>query len=933
MRLSFIFPTALWLFTLLVPLWWLALAVPRRLSTPRFWASLLARTALAGTLIFAMAGAQLIWPTDRLTTVFLIDSSDSMSPSARGQAEAFVQDALKAMRPDDQAAVVVFGENALVERAPSDATTLGKLSSTPVAARTNIQDAMQLGLALLPADSEQRLVLLSDGGENQGNALEGASLAAARGVPISFVDFNTAGAGPEALVSALDAPTNVRAGAQFDLVATVESTVAQPARLSLFGDDTLLQARDVQLQPGSNTFRLAVTAAGQGFQRYRAHIDPSLDFRQQNNEAATLVHVAGPPRILLVEGQPGEGSNFKDALSAAQMSADLIAPSKLPEDIAGLSDYDAVVLINVPAQALPARAAANLPIYVRELGRGLVMVGGDHSYGVGGYGATPIEQALPVYMDVRDRQERPDLALVFVIDKSGSMDACHCSGPNRQTARSFEGGPRKVDIAKDAVVQATAVLRERDTVGVVAFDSTAHWELPAGLRGPSNDAIRNAVAPIEPEGGTNVHAGLVAAQEALQRTNARIKHVILLTDGWSGGGDNLDVAQQMHAQGITVSVVAAGGGSADYLKQVADAGGGRYYPIQNIEDVPQIFVQETTTAVGNYLIEEPFTPKYAGPSPILEHLDQGLPKLYGYNGTTLKQSATTVLAGADDAPVLAQWQYGIGRAVAWTSDFKGKWGKDWVNWAAFPRFAAQLIGWTLPSADSGGADSNIRTEGARSIIDIKLTDADGKPRDGLQVGAHVVGANAFAQEVALAQVAPGEYHASIASPNQGTYVIQIAGSQDGHVVVQSAAGMVVPYSAEYRQGQRNPNLLAAVARSTGGTKLQQPAEAFAHNLAPVYSAREISLPLLLLALLLLPLDIGVRRLMLRRSDLSAATAWMRAARFTPETSAADRFRPRDSRARKPARSAPAEQIERLRAAKARAQRKARGEEESTDERQ
>jgi Ca-activated chloride channel family protein len=932
MRVSFIFPTALWLFALLIPLWWLTLAVPRRLSAPRFWASLLARTALVGTLVFAVAGAQLIQPTDRLTTVFLIDSSDSVSPSARGQAEAFVQDALKAMRPGDQAAVVVFGENALVERAPSDATTLGRLGSTPVAARTNLQEAVQLGLALLPADSEQRLVLLSDGGENQGNVLEGSSLAAARGVPISFVDFNTSGGGPEALISAIDAPTNVRAGAQFDLVTTVESTVAQSARLSLFGDDSLLQARDVQLQAGVNTFRLTLTAAGQGFQRYRAQIVPELDFRRQNNEAATLVRVAGSPRVLLVEGQPGEGENFKDALSAARIGADLIAPEHLPTDVASLSDYDAVMLMNVPAQALPARAAANLPIYVRELGRGLVMVGGDRSYGVGGYGATPIEQALPVYMDVRDRQERPDLALVFVIDKSGSMDACHCSGPNRQTARSFEGGPRKVDIAKDAIVQATAVLRERDTVGVVAFDSTAHWALPAGLRGPNSDAIRYAVAPIEPEGGTNVHAGLVAAQEALQRADARIKHVILLTDGWSGGGDNLDVAQQMRAQGITLSVVAAGGGSADYLKQVADAGGGRYYPIQNIEDVPQIFVQETTTAVGNYLIEEPFTPKYAGPSPILEQLDQGLPPLYGYNGTTLKQSATTVLAGADDAPVLAQWQYGIGRAVAWTSDFKGKWGKDWVNWTAFPRFAAQLIGWTLPSAAGDGVETNIRTAGARTIIDVKLTDADGKPRNGLQIGANVVGANAFAQETSLTQVAPGEYRASIASPIQGTYVIQIAGAQDGRVVVQSAAGMVVPYSAEYRLGQRNPELLAALAHSTGGAKLEQPADAFAHNLALVYSAREIALPLLLLALLLLPLDIAVRRLMLRRGDLGAATAWMRTARFAPETPATDRLRQRDSRAKNPARGASAEQIERLRAAKARARRKARGDEETTDDR-
>src|SRR5687767_14473807 len=152
MRLSFVFPTALLLLVLLVPLWWLALAVPRRLSPLRFWASLLVRTALVGALVFALAGAQLVQHVDRITTVFVIDSSNSVAPSARGQAEAFVQDALKTMHPGDQAAVVVFGENALVERAPSEDATLGRLSSTPDATRTNIQDALRLGLALLPAD-------------------------------------------------------------------------------------------------------------------------------------------------------------------------------------------------------------------------------------------------------------------------------------------------------------------------------------------------------------------------------------------------------------------------------------------------------------------------------------------------------------------------------------------------------------------------------------------------------------------------------------------------------------------------------------------------------------------------------------------------------------------------------------------------------------
>jgi Mg-chelatase subunit ChlD len=957
MHVSFLFPNALWLLLLLAPLWALALAAPRRLSVARFWGSLLLRSALIAALVLSLAGARLEHAVDDLTTVFLIDSSDSVSPSARGQAEAFVQEALKTMRQDDRGAVVVFGENALVERAPSPERTLGHLSSAPIAARTNIQDAVQLGLALLPADTEKRLVLLSDGGENSGQALEAARVATARGVPIDYVDLSGPASGSEALIASLDAPSNVRVGQEFELVATIESNLAQPARLRIFSDDQVLLEQNVQLQPGTNRFSLKVSAKGQGFQHYRAQIEPQNDVRAQNNQAESIVRVGGAARVLLIEGQPGEGRNLQDALAAANVSADLIAPDAAPADLTGLGDYEAVVLVDVPARALPVKLVANLPAYVRELGKGLVMVGGERSYGVGGYSHTPIEEALPVYMDVRDRQERPDLALIFVIDKSGSMNACHCSGPNRQTAQPRQGGTPKIDIAKDAVIQASAVLGKRDTIGVVAFDEGAHWALPA-TRGATPDTVQQAVTPLLPDGQTNIRAGLQAAEEALNNTNAKIKHVILLTDGWSRGGDNLDISQRMHDAGITLSVVAAGGGSADYLKQLAETGGGRFYPAQDMEDVPQIFVQETITAVGNYLIEEPFTPKYAGSSSILEGLDKGLPRLYGYNGTTAKETATTVLAGLDNAPVLAQWQYGLGRAVAWTSDAKGKWARDWVSWPEFPRFAAQLVQWVVPSAANGGLSTAIRSEGAQTVIDVKALDASGKPQDGLQMHAGLVGPNGFSQDLRLNQVAPGEYRANIASPIQGTYLVQIAGAKDGRVVAQQTAGMVVPYSPEYRQGQSNPGLLDALARSSGGARLTQPAEAFAHTLADVSRAQEIALPLLLLALLLLPLDIAARRLMLRREDFAAASTWLRGALGQPAPAPAtstphiDELRRAKSRAtqridRSPppapstAQQRPAgrseaprppatpadDSVERLRVARERARRRARGEEE------
>ncbi|HEX5691374.1 MAG TPA: FixH family protein, partial [Roseiflexaceae bacterium] len=304
--------------------------------------------------------------------------------------------------------------------------------------------------------------------------------------------------------------------------------------------------------------------------------------------------------------------------------------------------------------------------------------------------------------------------------------------------------------------------------------------------------------------------------------------------------------------------------------------------------------------------------------------------------------------------VLAQWQYGLGRAVAWTSDAKGKWAKDWVQWPEFPRFAAQLVQWVVPSATDNKLNTTIRTEGSQTVIDVQALNANGQPQDGLEMHAGMVGANGTTQEVVLEQVAPGEYRASVASPIQGTYLVQIAGTLDGQTVAQETAGMVVPYSPEYRQGQSNPALLDALAQASGGARLGQPADAFAHTLATVRRAQEIALPLLLLALLLLPFDIALRRLMLRRSDVAAVRERMRGAPV-PATPAAfpqiDELRRAKARAKErtapdahtPPPSSPQpplptqrhttaeppasdDPMERLQAARERARRRVRGEE-------
>ncbi|MBL8046034.1 MAG: VWA domain-containing protein, partial [Anaerolineales bacterium] len=520
--------------------------------------SLALRLLMALLLILGLAGLEIRRAANNLSVVFLVDSSDSMlvpldisgiETTPRGLALEYVRRALQEMGPDDAAGIILFGGDAVVERGLSPSETLNVPTSKVTSLQTDIAGAIRLGLALLPSDTARRMVILSDGLETSGDAQEAARLAAASGTQIVVVPFSISG-GAEALITAVKAPTKLRQGEEFALEVEIDSTANQTVGVRVLAGTQVAYEGQLELRRGANNFSLPLKAGTPGFSAYRVQIIPPAaangtepDTFYQNNELATFSQVEGPARLLMVtnprprDDVPGY-EELLAALQAASLQVEVVEPGGLPSELPALAEYASVILVDVPARQLTQRQMNALETYVRDLGGGVVAVGGPTSFGVGGYFKTPLERILPVDMEIKDEKRRAKLTLVFIIDKSGSMS-------------DVSGGVTKLDLAKEAVIRSVELLSPSDKVGVIAFDDSAAWAVPiTPLDDP--DAVKNQVGTIRSDGGTDIMAGVRLASQTLPQDDASVKHIILLTDGHTYGDEHACLKLAVEASHLNI---------------------------------------------------------------------------------------------------------------------------------------------------------------------------------------------------------------------------------------------------------------------------------------------------------------------------------------------------------------------------------------------
>lgn len=816
------------------------------------WLGAFARTLLIAVLALALARLARTTDATRVSTVFLVDVSDSVTDASLDAARAAVREAWSA-RDDNDVQLVTFARGPrLVPLEDADEIPLERHGED--GAGSNLEAALQLAYGLFPPGHLRRAVLLSDGGQTEGDLLSEAGRAARFGVTLHARPYRE-GVPREVAVRELVIPERLRVGEPFPVRAHVFSTAETRARVRLYQGETLNGLggiQDVELQPGENVVELRSIVRVAGPVTYSLTVDPEGPDRfAENNRVATTVVVPGRPSVLYVEGSEGRASYLARALTAADFEVDVRGPRAIPSSLRELERYDFFILSDVPADQVSLTQQDAIERYVRDLGGGFLMAGGERSFGLGGWQGTRIERLLPVRMDAERRRDQPSLALALVIDKSGSMQGV------------------KMELAKDAASATAEMLGAEDYLEVIGFDSQPTRVVRMQSARNRIQILRD-IGRLAPRGGTAIFPALDMAYQDLVVTRARIKHVILLTDGQTQESGLPELVQAMFAEGITVSLVGLGADTnRSLLSHLATLGGGRAYFTSDPHNVPRIFMRETSHVARSNVVEEYFRPQVREPADFLRGVDvASAPYLHGYVATRAKPApAQVTLASELGEPILARWRIGLGWSMAWTSDVKNRWSVEWLRWPGYSRFWAQLVREHMRQRHRQTLDMSATMVGDEVRVAVDAIGGDDEFLNGLTSAVRIqgpmgAGEARVEQAHALRQTAPGRYEARFPLETYGSYVLTAEHRQGDLVVAESSAQLSHPYPREYMAHEPDVALLERAAHLTGGDVDPNAAALFDPRGERIAHHEELWPRLLFVALLLFVVDLLLRRVRL-----------------------------------------------------------------------
>jgi uncharacterized membrane protein len=831
--------------------------------------------------LLSTALARPIWVKrgEGLTVTLVLDRTSSVPLALQSSALRFFEVASappQRERPEDRLAVITVGEDATIVGLPDVATALvpGRIVDPANLDATNLAAGLRAALAVASDDTANRIVVISDFNETEGSILSEAELARANGIPVDVMVLEYEHIG-EVIFERLVAPAQARLGKTVELRMVLQTQAPASGRVSLKMNDEFIDLNGpeagltlpAELQPGRpNVIPVSVSLDEHGPVRFEASFepdDPASDGILRNNRAMAVVFVGGQGKVLIVDDGTSESEPLRRALARGGVAADVRPAAALAAGPVFLAGYDAIVLANVPRFALTDAEDRTLHAYVHDLGAGLVMLGGPQSFGAGGWIESETAKALPVKLDPPQTRQMVRGALVLIMHSTEMPQG------------NYWG--QKVAIA------AIEALSSLDLVGIIDFGSTGTgWTFPlqeAGDKRAAVDAAKRMVMGDMPDFGTSMKQ----AHDKLVAASAGKKHVVIISDG-DPAGPPKQLLDDYVAAGISVTTVLIAGHGTPVdrmmMKNIAAYTGGNFHEPKNPQQLPQIFIQEARVVSRSLIIEgQTFQPQVvtALPGPLKGF--RNVPTVDGYVLTAPREGLSLIPivnpTTEGDDPIYAYWNYGLGKAIAFTSDLTGRWGSAWAEWSDFQAFWEQSIRWAMRPATPSNVTVTTVHEGERAVVELEALEADASFMDFLRTSAVVLQPDGTTEALVLQQVGPGRYRGEFQTAADGAYLVNInfaGGSGGSRIEGNIQAAVSVPYPREFRAVKHDAALAHEVARRTGGRVLTGADP----ELAGLYDRESLEVPrspravwdlMAIVAACLFVFDVAARRLAISRREM------------------------------------------------------------------
>lgn len=779
-------------------------------------------------IVVSLMKVSLVLESNRTTTIFLVDRSKSVLKN-KTEIEQYINNQIQNKKRKDKIGVISFGKDAMVDVPISENLDKVKFETQPNQNFTNIKNALEFSMNYFPEKDNKRLVLITDGKENIDNYDKVTDKLKENNINLVIYNQNL-NSYKDAQLKKMYIPNNIHINEKIPVTITVNSNFNGDGIFHLFSENKEILNKNLNITNGINEFEFKMDS-NEEYTNLKGEIDFKSDTNSKNNTITKTITLKDTPRVLVI-GDYEDTKNINNLIKSMDLEYESYSANKVNKSIDYLSKFSEILLVNISYDEMNKEFEKNLDTVVKTNGRSLIVVGGEKSFALGGYKGTNIEKMLPVQCEMKGNKKHPNTGLVLVIDCSGSME-------------DSSNGIKKIEMAKEAAIKSVDILDEDDYVGVLAFSDKLEWVVPF-QKAESKEKIKNDIGLLSSKGGTLIIPALNKTEDILKQSNTKVKHIILLSDGQAEKEGYEFILNKFKEDKITLSTVAVGSDSdKNVLNNMSDQTNGRSYIATNLYDIPNIFAKETYIATKKYLNNEQFKPVVVNETDILKDTD--IPDLYGYTGTGIKKNANLILKSDKDDPILASWNYGIGKVIVFTSDLNGKWSRDWIESSYFEDTWRNIINYSF---NDNNMDLDIRQYGP--VVDVFVNSTESNLRSEVSINGED-----YKDDIELDEVSKGKFKGSFTLDNTGDYSVSIKLKDNDKVVKNETRIIHLDYSPEYDVGKSNDLDLFYDADFVNGD-----VDVFKVPIKNKNRAvRELGFILLPIALCLFIADIGVRRML------------------------------------------------------------------------